>query len=184
MPRASMQIAPEQGYFLSLLVKLTGAKRVLEIGTFTGYSSLAMALALPADGKIVTCDMSAEWSSLAATAWKRADVDAKVELRLGAAVGTLQTMQREGLSGTFDMAFIDANKEDYDSYYEGAMIIVKKGGLIVLDNMFREGRVADPTITDTSVTSIAALNAKIARDERGDRALIPVGDGMMMVRKR
>ena len=98
--------------------------------------------------------------------------------------GTLEAMRREGLSGTFDFAFIDANKEDYDSYYEGAMIIVKKGGLIVLDNMFREGRVADPTITDTSVTSIAALNAKIARDERGDRALIPVGDGMMMVRKR
>jgi O-methyltransferase len=184
MPRAQMQIAPEQGYFLSLLVKLTGAKRVLELGTFTGYSSLAMALALPADGKIVTCDLSADWSGMAVAAWKRADVDAKVELRLGNALATLQTMQREGLSGSFDMAFIDANKEDYDAYYEAALILVKKGGLIVLDNMFRDGRVADPSITDPSVTCIAELNAKIARDERGDRALIPVGDGMMMVRKR
>ena len=184
MPRAQMQIAPEQGCFLQFLVKLTGAKRVLEIGTFTGYSSLAMALALPDDGKIVTCDMSADWSNMAVAAWKRADVDQKVELRLGAAVGTLQTMQREGLGGTFDMAFIDANKEDYDSYYEACMILVRKGGLIVLDNMFREGRVADPSIKDTSVTSINELNGKIAKDERGDRALVPVGDGMMMVRDR
>ncbi|MDH7794279.1 MULTISPECIES: class I SAM-dependent methyltransferase [unclassified Beijerinckia] len=184
MPRASMQIAPEQGHFLSFLVKLVQARNVLEIGTFTGYSSLTMALALPADGKVVTCDRSADWTRIAEDAWKRGGVANKIELRLGAGVDSLKKLEAEGKTGHFDLAFIDADKESYDVYYESCLVLVRQGGLIVLDNMFREGRVADPSVDHSSVTSIRALNAKIAADERVDRVLISVGDGMMLVRPR
>jgi O-methyltransferase len=182
MPRANMQVSPEQGHFLAFMVKLVQARRILEIGTFTGYSSLAFALALPADGRVVTCDTSAEWTRMAADAWARAGVKDKVELRLGPALQTLAGLEREG--SEFDVAFIDANKEDYDRYYEACLKLVRRGGLIMLDNMFRDGRVTDPSITDPSVTTIHALNAKIAKDERVDRVLVPVGDGVTLVRLR
>jgi O-methyltransferase len=184
MPRANMQISPEQGHFMSFLVKLVQAKRVLEIGTFTGYSSLAMALALPADGKVVTCDRNAEWAGIAQDAWKRGGVADKIELRLGSGVDSLKKLEAEGMAGQFDVAFIDADKESYDAYYESCLVLVRQGGLIALDNMFRDGRVVDPSVDHSSVTSIRALNAKIAADERVDRVLIPVGDGVMLARPR
>ena len=183
MPRGRMQVAPEQGHFLAFLVKLTGAKNILELGAFTGYSSLAMTLALPADGKLVTCDASVDWTRMAQEAWKRAGVERQITLRIGPGLETLAQIEREG-AASFDLAFIDANKEDYDGYYEACLRLVRPGGLIILDNMFRDGRVTDPTVTDPSVTCIQAVNAKIARDERVDRVLIPVGDGMTLARRR
>lgn len=184
MPRGRMQVAPEQGHFLAFLVKLTGARRILELGTFTGYSSLAMALAMPADGKLVTCDMSEGWTRHAVAAWEKGGVAAKITLRLGPAVETLAALEKEGMKEWFDLAFVDANKEDYEAYYEGALRLTRPGGLILLDNMFRDGRVTDTTQTDPSVTCIQALNDKIAADERVDRVLVPVGDGVMMARRR
>ena len=184
MPRGRMQVAPEQGHFLAFMVKLTGAKRVLELGTFTGYSSLAMSLALPADGHLVTLDASEEWTRMALGAWKGAGVEGKITLRLGPGLDSLEKMEKEGAAGSFDLAFIDANKEDYDFYYEACLRLVRPGGLIMLDNMFRDGRVTDASATDPSVTCIQAVNAKIAGDERVDRVLIPVGDGVTLARKR
>ena len=184
MPRSNMQVSPEQGHFLAFMVKLTGARRILELGTFTGYSSLAMALAMPADGKLVTCDMSDDWTKMAAEAWRKGGVTRKVELRLGPGLETLAKLEAEGLRGSFDLAFIDANKENYDGYYESCLRLVRKGGLIMLDNMFRDGRVTDPSITDPSVTCIHALNQKIAKDERVERVLIPVGDGVTLAMVR
>jgi O-methyltransferase len=184
MPRGRMQVAPEQGHFLAFLVKLIGARRILEIGTFTGYSSLAMALALPPEGRIVTCDVSAEWTGIAEEAWERAGVRERVELELGPAVETLGRLARSSARGSFDLAFIDANKEDYDGYYEECLTLVRSGGLVVLDNMLRGGRVTDPSSTDPDVISIRALNGKIATDDRVDRVLLPVVDGMSLVRRR
>jgi predicted O-methyltransferase YrrM len=182
MSRSRMQISPEQGHFLVFLLRLIGAKRVLEVGTFTGYSSLAMALALPPEGRIVACDVSKEWTDVARRYWAKAGVAGKVELRLGSAVDTLQGLIGEGQQ--FDFAFIDANKEDYDAYYESSLRLIRPGGLIAIDNTLRDGRVADPSETQLSVTAVRDLNAKIAADERGDRVLLPVGDGMMLVRRR
>jgi predicted O-methyltransferase YrrM len=182
MTRSRMQISPEQGHFLAFLIRLTGARRVLEVGTFTGYSSLCMALVLPSDGHIIACDNSAEWTDVARRFWKKAGLADRVELRLGSAVDTLKTLIDERKE--FDFAFIDANKEDYDAYYEASLRLVRAGGLIAIDNTLREGRVADPSETQLSVTAVRDLNAKIAKDERGDRVLLTVGDGMILVRKR
>ena len=143
-----------------------------------------MALAMPADGKLVTCDMSDDWTKMAAEAWRKGGVTRKVELRLGPGLETLAKLEAEGLRGSFDLAFIDANKENYDGYYESCLRLVRKGGLIMLDNMFRDGRVTDPSITDPSVTCIHALNQKIAKDERVERVLIPVGDGVTLAMVR
>jgi predicted O-methyltransferase YrrM len=182
MTKSRMQISPEQGHFLAFLLRLIGARKVLEIGTFTGYSSLCMALALPADGRIIASDTSKEWTDVARRFWAKGGVTDKIELRLGAAVDTLKILTREGHQ--FDFAFVDANKEDYDAYYEHSLQLVRPGGLIAVDNALRDGRVADPAETQLSVTAVRDLNAKIAVDERGDRVLLPVGDGMMLVRKR
>jgi predicted O-methyltransferase YrrM len=182
MTRSRMQISPEQGHFLAFLIRLTGAHRVLEVGTFTGYSSLCMALVLPADGHIIACDNSAEWTDVAQRYWKKAGLANRVELRLGSAVDTLKALIDERKE--FDFAFIDANKEDYDAYYEASLRLVRPGGLIAIDNTLREGRVADPNETQLSVTAVRDLNAKIAKDERGDRVLLTVGDGMILVRRR
>lgn len=182
MTRSRMQISPEQGHFLAFLVRLIGARRVLEVGTYTGYSSLCMALALPPDGDIVACDKSEEWTNVARQYWSKAGLANRIELRIGSAVDTLEALIRERQQ--FDFAFIDANKEDYDAYYECSLQLVRPGGLIAIDNMLREGRVADPTVTQLSVTAVRDLNAKIAKDERGDRVLITVGDGIMLVRRR
>jgi predicted O-methyltransferase YrrM len=177
-----MQIAREQGHFLTFLVRLIGARRILELGTFTGYSALAMALALPEDGKVTTCDLSESWTAMGRASWRKAGVDSNIEVKIGPAVGTLDRLEREG--SVFDFVFVDADKEAYDVYYETALRLVRPGGLIVFDNMLRRGRVADPKETDPDSLAIRALNAKIATDERIDRVLLPVGDGMTLVRRR
>jgi predicted O-methyltransferase YrrM len=182
LPRGRMQIAPEQGHFLTLLARLIGARRTLEIGTFTGYSALAMALALPADGRIVACDISEEWVSIGRPFWQRAGVTDKIEVRIGPAIESLQQLEREG--GSFDLAFIDADKENMDGYYEGALRLMRPGGLIVLDNMFQGGRVIDADNNDVRTNVVRDLNSKIALDERVDRVLVPIGDGMTLARRR
>ena len=180
LPQHDMQIAPEQGAFMALLVKLTGARRILEIGTFTGYSSTAMALALPPDGRMVCCDVSREWTDIARAAWADAGVADRIELRLAPASETLATLE----DASFDLAFIDADKPGYDDYYEGCLRVVRPGGLILIDNTLWSGRVADPTQDDDNTRFIRALNAKIAADERVDHALLPLADGLTMVRIR
>ena len=180
MPMAQMQIAPEQGAFMAVLVKLTGATRILEIGTFTGYSSTAMALALPPDGHITCLDVSEEWTDRARLAWRDAGVADRVELRIGPAVESLKELEDD----TFDLAFIDADKTGYDDYYEGCLRVVRPGGLILIDNVLQAGRVVDEGADDDNVTAIRALNAKIAADERVDMTLLPVADGLTMARVR
>jgi O-methyltransferase len=183
LPEARMQIAPEQGHLLAFLVRLIGARQTLELGTFTGYSALAMALALPADGRVVTCDLCEAWTDIGRLHWKRAGVDGKIEVKIGPALKTLEWLE-SGAAGLFDLAFVDADKEAYDSYYESTLRLVRPGGLIVFDNMFRLGRVADPEETDPDPVSVRKLNAKIAGDERVDRVILPVGDGMTLACRR
>ncbi|MGI8929853.1 MAG: O-methyltransferase [Candidatus Limnocylindria bacterium] len=180
MPMAQMQIAPEQGAFMAMLVQLIGARRILEIGTFTGYSSTAMALALPADGRILCCDVSCEWTDVAQRAWTEAGVRDRVELRLAPATQTLAELDND----SFDLAFIDADKTGYDAYYEGCLRVVRPGGLILIDNTLQDGRVADASADDENVRAIRALNDKIADDERVDCVLLPLADGLTMARVR
>jgi predicted O-methyltransferase YrrM len=177
-----MQIAREQGHFLAFLIRLIGARRVLELGTFTGYSALAMALALPSDGKVVTCDVSESWAVIGRPYWERAGVSSMIDLKIAPAIETLSQFEHNG--DAFDVIFIDADKEAYDSYYEIGLRLVRPGGLIIFDNMFRLGRVADPADTDPNPVAIRKLNAKIASDERVDRVLLSVADGMTLVRRR
>lgn len=183
-PRAKMQLSPEQGHLLAFLIRLTGARRALEIGTFTGYSALAVALALPPDGTLVACDVSDEYTSLAKPYWERAGVAARIDLRIGPAIETLHALETEGARASFDMAFIDADKPGYDSYYEAVLRLLRPGGLVALDNMLIGGSVADPDNNDPRTAAVRTLNAKIAADERVDRVLLPVGDGMTLARKR
>ena len=176
MPNAQMQIGPDQGAFMALLVRLTGARQILEIGTFTGYSSTAMALALPPDGRIVCCDVSEEWTAIARRAWTDAGVGDRVDLRLAPATETLATLDDD----SFDLAFIDADKPGYDAYYEGCLRVVRSGGLIILDNMLQDGRVVDPAEDDVNARAIHALNEKIAADARVDSVLVPLADGLTL----
>lgn len=178
-PYAGMQIGADQGQFMALLVQAIGAKRCLEIGTFTGYSALAVALALPEDGRILCCDISEEWTALARRYWKRAGVEHKIELRLAPALETLQTVQ-----GPFDFAFIDADKENYGKYYERCLGLVRKGGLIAVDNTLWSGAVADPRKRDHTTRVMRAFNDKLHRDERIFLSLLPIGDGLTLVLKR
>ncbi len=180
MPQAQMQIAVEEGALLSLLVKLLAARRILEVGTFTGYSSTAMALAMPGDGRIVCCDISREFTDVARRTWAAASVDDRVELRLGPALETLDDLLQEGASASFDLAFIDADKANYAGYYERALRLVRPGGLIAIDNVLWSGRVADPGVTDADTEAIRALNAAIALDERVDLAMVPIADGVTL----
>ena len=180
LPMARMQIAPEQGAFMALLVRLTGARRILEIGTFTGYSSTAMALALPEDGRVTCLDVSREWTDRARRAWEDAGVADRVELRIGPAVESLASLDADA----FDLAFIDADKPAYDAYYEGCLRVVRPGGLILIDNVLQGGRVAEPAEDDESVRVIRALNAKIATDARVDHVLLPLADGLTLARRR
>ena len=180
MPNAQMQIAPEQGAFMALLVKVTGARRILEIGTFTGYSSTAMALALPDDGRITCLDVSREWTDRAQRAWADAGVADRVELRIGPAVESLGQLEDD----SFDLAFIDADKPSYDAYYSGCLRVVRPGGLILIDNVLQSGRVTDPAADDDNVRAIRALNERIAADERVDFVLLPLADGLTMARVR
>ena len=184
MEQANMQIGPEQSQFMALLVELIGARSVLEVGTFTGYSALAMAVALPENGALVACDVSEEWTAIGRRYWEEAGVAHKIELRLAPALETLDALLAEGRAGTFDFAFIDADKEGYDAYYERALELVRLGGLIALDNTLWEGKVADPAVTDVDTEAIRAINAKLALDERVTLSLIPVGDGLTLARKR
>jgi len=178
-----MQIAPEQGAFLALMARLTGATRCLEVGTFTGYSALSVALALPADGRIVALDVSKEFTDKARGYWRDAGVEAKIDLRLAPGVETLDRMVAAS-EGPFDFAFIDADKGSYDNYYERALKLVRPGALILFDNMLWSGAVAEPTVTDAETSALRALNAKIHADERVDMALATIGDGVMMARVR
>ena len=180
LSNANMQIGPDQGALMGLLVRLTGATRILEIGTFTGYSSTAMALALPPDGRITCLDVSREWTDLAREAWADAGVADRAELRLGPASDTLATLEDD----SFDLAFIDADKAGYDTYYEGCLRVVRPGGLILVDNVLWSGRVADTSTDDADTRAIHALNEKIAADERVDHVLLPLADGLTLARVR
>jgi predicted O-methyltransferase YrrM len=184
LPRARMQIGPDLGAVLALLVRLTGARRALEVGTFTGYSALAVASALPTDGRLVACDVSEEWTRVARRYWEEAGVAGRVELRLGPALATLAALLREGAAGSFDLAFIDADKREYDGYYEACLQLVRPGGLIAIDNVLWSGRVADPAAGDDETRAIRGLNEKIRDDARVDAVLLTVGDGVTLVRKR
>ncbi len=183
MPMASMQVATEQGQFLAFLAKLIGAREALEVGTFCGYSALWVALALPEDGRLVACDISEEWTSIARGYWREAGVADKIDLRLGPAAETLKTLEAEGAAGRFDLAFIDADKEGYDEYYERGLRLLRPGGVIAFDNMLWSGRVADPKARDSSTRTIRAMNIKMAGDGRVDKIMVPLGDGMMVGRK-
>lgn len=175
---AGMQISPEQGQFMALLARMIGAKRYLEVGTFTGYSALVMALALPADGRVIACDVSREWTSTGQRYWREAGVAEKIDLRIAPALQTLDALiaARE----RFDFAFIDADKENYGGYYERALKLVRRGGIIAIDNVLWSGAVADPAKKDADTDAIRALNRKLATDERIDLSLLPVGDGLTL----
>jgi predicted O-methyltransferase YrrM len=184
MPEADCQISAEQGQFMALLLRAIGARRVLEVGTFTGYSSLAMALALPEDGKVVTCDRSEEWTAIARRYWREAGVDRRVELRLGKAQESLSRLIEDGGRGSFDFAFIDADKENDCTYFEQCMELVRTGGVIAIDNTLWSGRVADPMNKDADTVAIRAFNAARLKDERVDLSLVPIADGLTLCHKR
>jgi predicted O-methyltransferase YrrM len=183
LPMANMQIAPEQGQFMALLVQLTGARKILEIGVFTGYSSLALALALPPQGRILGCEISAEYAAIARQFWQKAGVSEKIDVLLGPAVTSLEQLLANGEQESFDLAFIDANKSDYDQYYELSLQLVRPGGLILIDNVLWYGKVADETIQDKATQSIRHLNAKLHQDLRISLSLVPIGDGLTLALK-
>lgn len=179
-----MQISAEQGQLMQLLVRLLGAKKALEVGVFTGYSALAVALALPSDGKLVACDVSAEWTSIGRRYWAEAGVTNKIELRLKPAKESLLELLAAGEAGTFDFAFIDADKENYDAYYELSLQLLRQGGLIAVDNVLWHGKVIDPAALDAETEAIRALNEKLHKDRRVDISMVPIGDGVFLARKR
>jgi caffeoyl-CoA O-methyltransferase len=183
-PHAEMSVAPIQGQFMALLVKLIGAVKALEIGVFTGYSSLCTALALPPNGRIVACDVSDEWTSVARRYWAEAGVTDKITLRLAPAVETLDALLREGQAGTFDFVFIDADKPNYDNYYERALKLTRRGGLIIFDNMLWSGKVADLSVQDEQTAALRALNEKLHHDERVFVSLLPLRDGISLAVKQ
>lgn len=184
LERGGMQIAPEQGQLMALLVELIGARRILEIGTFTGYSALCMAEAMPADGALICCDLSEEWTSIARRFWREAGVEQRIDLRLAPALQTLDALIAQGQAGQFDMAFIDADKTSYTDYYERCLTLVRPGGLILLDNTLWGGSVADPEDQDEDTRAIRALNDRLLGDSRVTLSLVPIGDGLTLARKR
>ena len=184
VPEARMQITPEQGQFMQLLAQILGARKALEVGVFTGYSSLAVALALPPDGKVTACDVSEEWTSIGKPFWEEAGVAHKIDLILAPAVEILDGLIAGGQQGTYDFAFIDADKANYDRYYERALVLVRTGGLIGIDNVLWHSRVIDPSVTDADTMAIRELNEKIHGDERVSLSLIPIGDGLTLACKR
>lgn len=181
---AEMQIGPEQGQFMGLLIELLGARRVLEIGTFTGYSALVMARAMGSQGRVVTCDVNEDTTAIARRYWREAGVDDRIQSRIGPALETLDALLEEGYGETFDAAFIDADKGNYDGYYERSLKLLRAGGLIMVDNVLWGGSVADPTRTDAGTQAIRDLNAKLHDDERVSLSLVPIGDGLTLARKR
>ena len=184
LPMAGMQISPDQGQFMALLVRLIGARHCLEIGTFTGYSSLAVALALPPDGRVVCCDVSEEYTAIARRAWASAGVADKIELHIAPARATLDRLRAAAQRSRFDFAFIDADKTNYDHYYEAALELVRPGGLIAIDNVLWSGAVADSKRQDADTKALRALNRKLRDDERVDLSLLPIGDGLTLARIR
>jgi len=184
LPDAVMQISPEQGQFMALLVELIGARRAIEVGTFTGYSALCVASALPARGKLIACDISKEYTSVGRPYWERAGVAGKIDLRLGPALGTLRSLLAEGAAGSFDFAFIDADKKEYDGYYEAILELLRPGGLVAIDNVLWGGAVADSRKRDADTVAIRTLNKKLHGDERVSLSLLPIGDGVTLARKR
>ena len=180
---ANMQISPEQGQLMALLVQLLGARRTLEIGTFTGYSTLAVALALPPDGRIVACDIDNETTATAQRYWAEAGVADKIDLRIAPALDTLDALIAEGGEERFDFAFIDADKENYDGYFERALTLLRPGGLAAIDNVLWNGSVIDPARNDPDTQAIRAFNAKLRHDDRVSISLLPIGDGLTLARK-
>jgi caffeoyl-CoA O-methyltransferase len=184
LPESRMQIAPEQGQFMALLARLTGARRCIEVGVFTGYSSLAVALALPDDGRIVACDVSDEWTAVARRYWAAAGVAHKIDLRVAPALETLRALLADGAAGSYDFVFLDADKENYLRYYELALELLRPGGLIATDNTLWSGRVIDPANGEPSTVALRQFNERLHRDERVDLSLLPIGDGLTLARKR
>ena len=181
---ARMQISPEQGQFMALIARLVAARRCLEVGVFTGYSSLAVALALPQDGRIVACDVSEEWTSVARRYWAAAGVADRIDLRLAPAIDTLDALIEAGGAGTYDLAFIDADKPAYLAYYERVLVLLRPGGLVMTDNTLWSGRVADPEVGDADTVALRHYNEYLHRDSRVDLSLVPIGDGLTLARKR
>jgi predicted O-methyltransferase YrrM len=183
-PHSMMQISPDQGQFMSLLIRLIAATRTIELGVYTGYSSLCVALALPSDGKLIACDVNQEWTSMAKRYWVEAGVAHKVDLRLAPAMETLDSLLAEGLAGSFDFAFIDADKENYTGYYERCLELLRPGGVIAVDNVLWSGRVADPRDRDDHTVAIREFNAKLLTDDRVLLSMIPIADGLTLALKR
>jgi caffeoyl-CoA O-methyltransferase len=183
-PQANMQISPEQGQFLALLMQLLGGRKTLEIGVFTGYSSLAVALALPEDGRVIACDVNEEYTSVARRYWREAGVDRKIDLRLRPALETLDALIAGGEGGRFDFAFIDADKANYANYFERALVLVRAGGLIAIDNVLWYGKVIDPEVQDADTRAIRAFNEKLHGDERVWLSMLPVRDGLTLACKK
>ena len=184
LPMGLMQISQEQGAFMANLVRMIGAKKTIEVGTFTGYSALVVAMALPADGKVIACDVSEEWTSVGRKYWQQAGVAGKIDLQLQAATETLDQLIAEGQSGTFDFAFIDADKSNYDAYYERCLILLRKNGVIAVDNVLWGGAVVDDARQDDDTKAIRALNQMIHDDDRVDVNMLPLGDGLTLAVKR
>lgn len=185
LPKAGMQISPEQGQFMMLLIELLAARRAIEVGTFTGYSALCVALALPPDGRLTCCDISREWTAIARRYFREAGVESRIDLRLGPALDTLRDLLADPAQrGTIDFAFIDADKTSYDAYYEACLALVRTGGLIAFDNALWSGDVADPAVNDDDTVALRTLCAKITADPRVSMSLVPIGDGLLLARKR
>ena len=183
LPMAGMQIGSDQGAFLALLVRLIGVRRAIEIGTFTGYSALAVATALPADGRLVCCDVSDEWTQMARRYWREAGVADRIDLRLAPATETLRDLLRDSGPGSFDFAFIDADKTGYDGYYEACLKLLRPGGLMAFDNTLWSGAVADPAKNDPDTSALRALNLKVRDDPRVTSCLVSMGDGVLLALK-
>lgn len=184
LPQAGMQITPEQGQFMALVVQMLNAKLVLEVGVFTGYSSTVVAMALPDDARLIACDVSEEYTQIARRYWEQAGVNKKIDLRLGPALHTLDQLISQGYSGRFDFAFVDADKENYEAYYERALILLRPGGVVGIDNVLWHGRVIDATVKDPDTEAIRRLNAKLATDNRVSLSMLAIGDGLTLAMKR
>lgn len=184
LPYARMQISPEQGQFMALLLKIMGARRTLEVGTFTGYSALVCALALPDDGELIAMDINQEWTAVGQRYWAEAEVDGKIKLELGPAERTLRALLDSGQASKFDFMFIDADKTSYPTYYELGLQLIREGGVIAFDNVLWGGSVADPAVTDEDTQALRAINLQLHADARVDLAMVPIGDGLTLVRKR
>jgi predicted O-methyltransferase YrrM len=183
-PHGLMQIGADQGQFMQLLVRMLGVRKYLEIGVFTGYSSLAVALALPPDGIVTACDINDEWTSIGRGYWREAGVEDRIDLRLAPALDTLERLIRDGASGTYDLAFIDADKANVERYYERCLTLLRQGGVVLIDNVLWSGKVADASINDEDTVALRAINERVRDDERVDQSLLTIGDGLLVARKR